>query len=442
MSQLHVEKKIIGNSLIFQTRTGYNPEVIIDYNPSLGNNEGYLSYRNCCREIGNRYHFNNGASLKRKTYKKNIFVIALLMLFSINIYSQNMVLDACYTYLKENGQSPEQYVISKFEQYDYVFLGEYHRAKQDVNFVSALIPDLYKNGIRNIAYEFYEYTNQIILDSLLSAKEWDEKCLYHHISKGYAVTWGYTEYLNLFKKVWEFNQTLEPNQIKFRVVLLHSEYNPCEKDPFGGQDRDFFMANVFAKEIVSKGEKALIYCGTHHAFTKYRHPVYDYKKSKLIGFNNNRMGNIIYKNFPEKTFTIILHSPWTSNKGFNKRSVKPVHGVIDAAMGLLNNIPMGFDVKNTIIGDLRANNTYYAFGYEDFKMEDFCDGYIFLLPYKQVEFVSVSPDFYDEYNLNKVKEYYKCRGYSDKKLKKVTQKKVMKRFTEKAKIHYDLLLKK
>ena len=232
------------------------------------------------------------------------------------------------------------------------------------------------------------------------------------------------------KNVWEFNQTLDPDQTKFRVVLLGAEFNRCEKNPFGDHDPDVFMAYVFEKEIISKQEKALIYCGMHHAFTRY-----------IQSYNDDRMGNIIYRKYPEKTFTIFLHSPWVSDRGWNRRQVKPVNGVIDSAMDLLNNIPIGFDVRNTIIGELRANNTYYAFGYEDFKLEDFCDGYIFLLPFKQVEFVSVDPNFYDEYNLNKVKEFMKCTGYSDRQLRKITQKKAIKMFTEKAKIHYGLWLK-
>jgi len=380
-----------------------------------------------CEVMEARDHFKNRES---QTNRGNFFVMAVLMLFSINIYSQNSMINTCYAYLKENGQPPEQYVISKFEQYDYVFLGEYHRAKQDVDFVSALIPDLYKNGIRNIAYEFYEYANQRILDSLLTAKEWDEKRLYHAISKGFDIVWGYAEYLNLLKNVWDFNRTLNPNQIKFRIVLLGAEYNQCEKDPFGGHDPDVFMADVFEKEIISKQEKALVYCGMHHAFTKYRQP----RRSE-------RMGNIINRKYPEKTFTVFLHSPWMP-KGLRIRSVKPVHGVIDSVMDMLNNVPTGFDVKNTIMGTLRANNTYYASGYDDFKLEDYCDGYIFLLPYEQVEFVSVAPNFYDEYNLKKFKEFLKCRGYSDRKLRKITQERAIEIVTEKAEIHYGRLLKK
>ena len=371
---------------------------------------------------------------------RNIFVMAILMLFAINAYSQSSMIEGCYTYLEKNGQSPEKYVISKFEQYDYVFLGEYHRNTQDVALVTALIPDLYKNGIRTIAYEFYEYTNQEIVDSLLTAEAWNEEFLYHQLSKGPGIIWGYSEYLDFFQRVWEFNQTLTQNQVNFRIILLGAEFNPCKEIPFE-YDPEALMADIIEKEVIAKKEKVLIYCGIHHAFTTYRQPNYDFAQGKLINSDNGRFGNIIHEKYPEQTFTIFLHSPWVSDKGWDKQQVKPVNGVIDSVMAMLDNVPMGFDVKNTIFGSLTANDTYYAFGYDDFKLENFCDGYIFLLPYKKVKFVSIAPNFYDEYNLNKAKEFMRCRGMADEQLQMLTKEILIEMATETAEENYGDLMK-
>jgi hypothetical protein len=375
---------------------------------------------------------------------KKFSFLMLLVLFSFSGCLPKSEIDECRSFLKKNGQTPEKYILSKFEHYDYVFLGEYHRIKQDVDFVTSLIPDLYKNGVRNIAYEFYEYQNQTILDSVLTAKEWNEKLLYHNISSGFAIYWGYTEYLDLLKSVWKFNQTLEPNQPKFRVVLLGTEWNPCREDypPFGPNiDPDKFMADIFEKEVISKNEKALVYCGNHHAFTSYKQPQYDFEKGELIGLFDGRMGNIIHKKFPEKTFNIVLHRPWTSDKGWDEESVKPVNGVIDSIMAMLGNIPMAFDVKNSVMGKLKADNTYYAFGYENFQLDNYCDGYIFLVPYKEMTFVSPAPNFYDEYNLNRLKMIQKCRGSSDEEIQTITKEEAMEWVTERPENHFGNFMK-
>jgi len=374
---------------------------------------------------------------------RTISYLMLLVFFIFSGCSPKSEVETCYAYLKKHGQSPKDYVVSKFKDYDYVFLGEYHRIKQDVDFVSSLIPDLYKNGVRILAYET-EYSSQAVVDEILSSKEFNEQLLYHNLSAGFGIYWGYTEYLNIFKKAWEFNQTLESNQPKFRIVLLTAEWNPCidKDDPFGeGIYPDEFMANVFEKEVISKQEKALIFCGKHHAFTSYQQPVYDFEQGKLIRLNNERMGNIIHQKYPKRTFNIALHEPWDSDKGEDSQSVKPANGVIDSVMENSGNIPMAFDVKNTVMGNLKADDTYYAFGYEDFKLEDFCDGYIFLAPYKEMKFVSPEPNFYDEYNLDRLKEIRKCRGASDEEIQAITKENVMEDITERPANHFGDLVK-
>ena len=387
------------------------------------------------------------ASPKNGLTKKNIkmkgFLFSLLLItFSINCYCQNEV-EQTYKFIKKQGENPEKYVISKFKKYDYVFIGEYHRNKQDVDFVAGLIPKLYKNGVKNIAYEFYEYANQSKIDSLLTAKEWNDEKINHTLSKGFGVCWGYTEYINLLKKVWVFNKTLKDNQPKFRVVMMQYEYFPCKKglEMFGGVDPDKFMADVVEKEIVSKGEKALIYCGIHHAFTIYQQPQYDFETKKFYGLSNKRLGNILHAKYLEKTFTIFMHSPWMSNISEEEQSVRPANGTIDSALEILKYKPVGFDVKNTFAGTLKSTDSYYSIGHKDFKLSDFCDGYIFLKPYKTVKFVSVDKNFYDEYNIKLLKQHFKCRGWSDEQINSIDNKKAIEILTEDPKEHFGKLAK-
>jgi len=101
-----------------------------------------------------------------------------LMLFSISGYSQQGAIEECRTYLEKSGLSPENYVISKFEQYDYVFLGEYHRNKQDVDFVTLLIPDLYKKvKFVRVSSDFYDEYNLIKLKEFLKCMGWSDEDL-------------------------------------------------------------------------------------------------------------------------------------------------------------------------------------------------------------------------------------------------------------------------
>ena len=372
---------------------------------------------------------------------KRFLILIITNLLVFHSFSQSATIDNVYNYIKEDHKSPEEYIISKFKDYDLVFLGEHHRIKHDVDFVASLIPTLYKNGITNLGYEFYEHTIQHSIYSLLSADSWDEGLVHTNLSKGFGVTWGYAEYINVLKEIWKFNKTLNVNQLKFRLIPVNTEFYPCKKgmDRFGGKNPELTMAQCIEQEVISKKQKALIYCGMHHAFTSYKQPIYDFEKNEFQRFIDDRFGNIIHQKYPDKTFTIFLHAPWFSDKGLDKPFVKPANGVIDSVMCMLDNKPCGFDVKNTPPGMIESTNTLYAYGYPNFKLMDFCDGYIFLNPFSNYKNVSVEENYYhNDHNFQKMKEFLKCMGGTQDNLDKLTVEQVIEQVADQVKVEKKL----
>ena len=93
--------------------------------------------------------------------------------------------------------------------------------------------------------------------------------------------------------------------------------------------------------------------------------------------------------------TIFLHGPWYWNKGYNNL-VLPVDGVLDSIFSVKDNekfTPFGVDTKGTPFGDLKGKTSVYKYGYPDFTLKDFCDGYIFLNPISDYQMVTVIPNF-------------------------------------------------
>jgi hypothetical protein len=368
--------------------------------------------------------------------------IKLLILFILTfnlLNAQESQKDTLVGYLKKHWATPEEYVISKFKDHDYVFIGEYHRIKQDVDLILNLIPQLYKNGIYNLAIEFGAYQYQNLVDSLLNLPYFDRK-LADLIMFKTEPTWGYKEYIDMYKVAWEVNHSPQAGTRKFRIINVGYLYNPCSKEHFGGYDPDVFMANNILKEIVSKKEKALIYSGCHHAFTKYHQPVYDFKKDTLTSFNTTRMGNVIYDTLKEKTFNIFLHAGWVSNKGFNAPCVLPVNGVIDTVMNYFTNKRVGFDVYNSPFGKLKANDTYYAFGHPDFTLDKFCDGYIYQNAFKNYQPITMEDGFITKDNINDLKEYLKCLGVKKVLINTLTVRNANKRLFEDIRKHFKHLM--
>jgi uncharacterized iron-regulated protein len=309
-------------------------------------------------------------------------------------------------YLNQHWMSPEDYVVSKFADHDIVFLGEYHRIKHDVQLVQNLIPCLYAAGVYNLGIEFCANEMQDEADRLITAQDYDE-AVARRIMFQSLPFWGYTEYMDLYRAAWRLNKSLPEGARRFRVVnlmyiakfeLLKEGMTPEDwQQVWHRGDPDEFMANVILREFVDKREKALIYSGNHHAFTRYRQPAYNFQEKKLYRLNDERMGNRVFAKIGERAFNIFLHSPWTTKEGFDSHSY-PVGGAIDRVMLEFPDKRVGFDVRGTPFGRLPDEDTYYALGYDEFELGDYCDGYIFQRHFSDYEGVTPDPEFITEEN--------------------------------------------
>jgi hypothetical protein len=309
-------------------------------------------------------------------------------------------------YLIENYRTPEDYVISCFENHDIVFLGEYHRIKHDVELIHNLIPRLYEHGVHNLGIEFADYQDQERIDRLITAPEYDES-LARQIQFDHWPFWGYREYVDIFKVAWQVNRNLPPDAPKFRVVGLNgrSDWSHVwtEEDcrnpevmkkvwPYG--DSDEHMAKIILKELVDKNRKALIYSGMYHAFTRFQQPVYNTELDSVVHLNNERMGNRVYRVIKDRCMTISLHAPWPKYKDWNEK-VYPVDGIIDALIPTLGSEHqrIGFDVAGTPFASLTADSSFWRLGYNDFSLATYCDGYIYQKPFGEYKGVTVIDNF-------------------------------------------------
>src|ERR1035438_3368653 len=300
------------------------------------------------------------------------------------------------SFLQAHYLTPEDYVISKFKDHDIVFLGEYHRIRHDPELVQALIPLLYKAGVHTLGFEFGVFEDQSEVARFLSASAYEEALPRKFLFHGDPL-WGYKEYLDIYRAAWQLNHSLPPGAPRFRVLNLNY---PNQRKV----DVDKYMAQVVLDEVVAKKEKALIYCGMHHAFTRYHQPVYDFKKGSLIRLNDERLGNLVYKQVGNRAMTISLHLPWVSSKGWDAPEVRPVNGVIDEVMSKFQDTHVGFDVAGSPFERLPAADTYYAFGYPSFTLGEFTDGYIYQGPFRDYQGVTVDPQFITLSNLKEAQE--------------------------------------
>jgi hypothetical protein len=313
-------------------------------------------------------------------------------------------------YLQTHRQTPEEYVINKFKDHDVVILGEQHRARQDPLLVQRLIPLVYKAGVYNLGFEFARRVDQPLIDSLLTGKEYDQ-VLANEILLRFSMGWCYQEYSDIFKAAWQLNRTLKKGEHPFRIIGVNNAPdwsviksredldNRAMLAKAYGKETEKDWADALLRETVAKREKALVYCGIHHAFTSYRQPMVE--NGKFSGFRNEgRFGNFLRDSLGQSVMTIFLHNFWLTPdlEGF----IYPVEGYIDALMAIVDSTKwrVGFDTKGTPLGRLPGKDSYYAMGYDSFNLATFCDGYIFQMPFSRFEVVSCIPNFYTDLNID------------------------------------------
>lgn len=317
------------------------------------------------------------------------------------------------TYLRDHDTHHHQYITMLFEKHDVVFLGEVHYIEHDVRLVKKLCKPLYEMGVRVLATEFARREDQGRIDSLLALPAWDEG-LARAIQFDQSVEWGYREYVDIFRSAWELNHSLPEGAPRFRVLGLNDSPDWSFVRTAADRDDPAIMAKVWrgggehewAKVVldaVADGNKVLVYSGIHHAFTRYQQPVV--QNGKFIRFDDSRMGNYVYRAIGNRAVTIFLHAPWPGPRGYDDKASHPANGAIDMYMFTRREGPhsRGFDLVGTPLGEIRPRNCVYMHGYADFKLSDFCDGWLYEKPISDYSGVKAIADWINEGNIEEAR---------------------------------------
>ncbi len=291
-----------------------------------------------------------------------------------------------------------------------------HFRRQDVEFFNNLIPYLYHTKqIRKFGWEFgaMEFQNEV--DSVVNANAFDRaKAI--AIMRQSLYYWNFEEYLQVFKTIWEINSQCKNPEERIKFLQLNHTYvekkfqsrDTAVSFPervVKGFDRTLF--NIVDTAVMQKNDKILIYCGLHHAFTRYRTPFLFFKKNGDI-----RGGEYLYNKYPDKVYMASFCFP-SPNKWFLLESamsdgfppfVYPFGGVFNQIYDKYQK-PFAVDVSNPVFGNIKEYQSWYAFdALSGIQLKDFCDGYIVLNSFSEIEPVHYIEDWVtNEGDLSEVK---------------------------------------
>ncbi|HVO40922.1 MAG TPA: hypothetical protein VMV03_17965 [Spirochaetia bacterium] len=312
---------------------------------------------------------------------------------------------ALVSWAAQNALSPREYVARTLARHDIVFLGELPKIRQDVQFVSSLVPRLAAAGVFNLGVEYALSDDQDRIDALLTAAAWDEGRA-RSIMFDWVVTWGYQEYIDIFHAAWTVNHGRPAGTRPFRIVGLSPrenwQYLTSEKDAhdpaavakiFQNGIPDEHMAKVIDRELIRRGEKALIFCNVQHAFTAYRNREYEKSAADLKLSETRRAGAIVYSEIGSRAFTIAIHSPWP-DPGSRSGLTWAADGAVDALIDALppEKKSAGFDTSGPL-GALPVTRGYRSASGGPLVFRDLFDGYVILGPLADYRPVTPISDF-------------------------------------------------
>lgn len=336
-----------------------------------------------------------------------LFILFTVSIMAGNAQSTMVVADSLLTYIKKEAQYPADYLVEKFKTTDVILLGEHHLIKQNLEFLHSMIPILYKNGVYTIGMEFGASEDQAALDALINAPKYDVAKA-RQLMFNYNVGWGYKEYIEAYQKVWGFNKNLPPGARKFRILNLSYQYDWTKFDGartpksmqqvFHKGTADKYRAELIEREILQKSEKMLALVGTPHAYTRYASPVFLYNNDNFCAYDSAWLGNRLYQKYGDKIKNVILHQAFYNFPNQKPFLLSPANGQIEALMAQNANKPVGFDLLNSPLGKLKETSIH-SMCYDDFRLEQFFDGYIFLAPLKELEGCTVDEQFLNEQNI-------------------------------------------
>ena len=272
-------------------------------------------------------------------------------------------------YIADHHESPETFVVRQFATHDIIFLGEMHGVRQNLEFLQRLLPRLYAAGVFNLGYEFSAYKDQPKIDRLLASTSYDAH-IANDLLNEIDLTYVTQEYTDVYRAAWDLNRTLPSGSHPFRIVALNIDQSgQTSSDAWRGQklnihdQTNIFWSQVISKEFLGKREKALIYSGSGHAYTRF---FYQRKQDHSIS-----AGNLIHNLIRDRTMTILLHGD-----GGRKALTQQIDELVGNGAQ-----PSGFDTWNTALGTLPVPEDGYLFRKQScgpFSLGDVADGYVWL----------------------------------------------------------------
>lgn len=326
-------------------------------------------------------------------------------------------------WLDNNGLDPVDYAVETAAKYQVTIFGEHHFERENLLFLNKIIPELYhRAGVTCVAMETYAAENNDRLERLVTADKFDRDLALKIARANSWPDWGAKEYWDVMETVWRLNKNLPRDQRKMRLIGIDIKLDLPTLALVGTGDdaahspmweklrffrlfneilpmvkRDEIMARNVEKEIIAKGERAIVWVGAAHAYTTYRRPiVIDGNVLREL----TRMGFMLHQKYGDKVFLIRLHD-------------RPIESIaittfIERIIIERGGKPSGFDLMGSPFGLLRDKDSDYFRHKLEICFSDMVPGYVFLKPLDEQKRCQWVKGFITQEMFAKYKPYFEA----------------------------------
>ncbi len=315
-------------------------------------------------------------------------------------------------------QTPAEYLAELASLHQIVFLGDLPGIRSHVEFLAEVLPDLYRAGVTNLAWEFTNSRAQDALDTLLTSRAWDARACADLFVDLMGIGFAYEQYASVLEAAWRLNHELDPAAPPFRVVGLGIPSYVEDPDLLdgrsagelelrnwwmGGHHRDvtaFHMVNVLTAEVIRQGQRAVVYCDIGRSTTR----VVEW----VDGVGSVTPGTLLHHWMGEGVQRVVFHGVLGDSDATAR-----VEALIAAAPDDV--ATLGIDLELSTLGNVALNTISVATPErrDGFRLADVADGYLYLGPRADWTPCDLIVDLITPANYRSVEARYRALDPSD-----------------------------
>ncbi len=337
-------------------------------------------------------------------------IAAILLLNTLFGFSQSEI-ENYSTFLKNQKQSPKEYIFELFETNNIIILGERdHRDTTQYDLILDIIRD--ERFINNVGHVYTEvgvvnqtkWANNVVKGNYKDTQEFEKEFVKLYRELDFNPLWDKYNMIKYLQGIYEINKNrTQDKKVTIGLTdcafewkdLTHKKYEEFKKNNLRGLNtRDSIMAFNFMKlyeqqNPINGHKKALLIQSRPHAINLN----IVYKEKNIIttgGFIKKKYGNNVkviafnwYKWIPKE---------WKGVRWGLEHIIELTNdGKWDAAFEITENKSVGFDIKDTPFG-----LTEFDYSYEqNINFQDVIDGVIFYLPFYEFSCTRGLPNIVD-----------------------------------------------